>query len=487
MTTFFKTLFLAFALAVASAFEKAGEVLVLTDADIDEAIQAHEFLLIEFYAPWCGHCKRLDPEYTKAAEQLAGIDKRIALAKVDSTEEKEASSRFGVRGYPTLKWFVNGKDSEYNGGRTASEIVGWIKKKTGAPCKTLSSGADLDTFKDGAEVVAVGFFGADSEEFKAFEGAARVSEGIEYAFSTDSDLAAAHGVSIPSVVVYKKFDEGKAVYSGDFEASAIQAFVAGNAVPLISTFSQESASKIFGSGIDTHLLYFNDASDSSHETILAQLREVAPEFRGKTLFVFVPASEDRVMSYFDFKANDLPKAILVALGSGDMKKFGFNKEITAENVRAHVGAYHSGELKPTLKSEEIPADNSAPVTVLVGKNFNDIVLDTTKDVLVEFYAPWCGHCKSLAPVYDQLGAKFADIDSIVIAKVDATANDIEHPAVHVEGFPTLIFFPANNKASPMKYEGGRDLESMVEYVQTHATTLSGAGEADADKHAHIEL
>lgn len=60
-----------------------------------------------------------------------------------------------------------------------------------------------------------------------------------------------------------------------------------------------------------------------------------------------------------------------------------------------------------MKSEEIPADNSAPVKVVVGKQFDEIVLDETKDVLVEFYAPWCGHCKALEPKYDELAKKLA--------------------------------------------------------------------------------
>ena len=59
----------------------------------------------------------------------------------------------------------------------------------------------------------------------------------------------------------------------------------------------------------------------------------------------------------------------------------------------------------------------------MGANFDEIVNDPSKDVLLEFYAPWCGHCKALAPKYDELGEKLKDNPSIVIAKIDATAND----------------------------------------------------------------
>ena len=99
----------------------------------------------------------------------------------------------------------------------------------------------------------------------------------------------------------------------------------------------------------------------------------------------------------------------------------------------------------------------------MGSTFKDIVLDPAKHVFIEFYAPWCGHCKKLEPKYKDLGKKFKKNDEVVIAKFDATENDAPLE-FEFKGFPTLFFVRAESNEVVL-YEGEREVKAMAKFIK----------------------
>ena len=89
-------------------------------------------------------------------------------------------------------------------------------------------------------------------------------------------------------------------------------------------------------------------------------------------------------------------------------------DLTSDAITAFVNGVLDGSIARHLKSEDVPDNSGNAVKVVVGKNFDELVKDPTKNVFVEFYAPWCGHCKSLAPIWDELGEKYKVKNSLFI-------------------------------------------------------------------------
>merc|ERR1711926_49361 len=129
---------------------------------------------------------------------------------------------------------------------------------------------------------------------------------------------------------------------------------------------------------------------------------------------------------------------------------------------AFVNGVLDGSIARHLKSEDVPDNSGNAVKVVVGKNFDELVKDPTKNVFVEFYAPWCGHCKSLAPIWDELGEKYKDHENIVIAKMDSTANELEE--VKVQGFPTIKLFKKGTNEI-VDYNGDRTVEGFSKFLE----------------------
>eukprot|EP01053_Blabericola_migrator_P008169 Blabericola_migrator_1__8168@NODE_421_length_8666_cov_158_657053_g333_i0_p3_GENE_NODE_421_length_8666_cov_158_657053_g333_i0NODE_421_length_8666_cov_158_657053_g333_i0_p3_ORF_typecomplete_len589_score131_81Thioredoxin/PF00085_20/3_7e12Thioredoxin/PF00085_20/4_4e03Thioredoxin/PF00085_20/7_7e20Thioredoxin_6/PF13848_6/61Thioredoxin_6/PF13848_6/0_075Thioredoxin_6/PF13848_6/4_6e06Thioredoxin_6/PF13848_6/0_012TraF/PF13728_6/2e05TraF/PF13728_6/3_2e03TraF/PF13728_6/1_2e03TraF/PF13728_6/0_0098Thioredoxin len=115
-----------------------------------------------------------------------------------------------------------------------------------------------------------------------------------------------------------------------------------------------------------------------------------------------------------------------------------------------IEGIENGSIEPSLKSEEpIPeSDNAGPVRYLCAKTFEQEVYQSNVDMVVDFYAPWCGHCRVMSPIYERVAKAFEDagVTHIKFAKIDATANEL--PSITLRGYPTVALFGTRNKRTP---------------------------------------
>jgi len=453
----------ALGLLAAAAIATASDVEQLKKDTFEAYVKENDIVLAEFFAPWCGHCKALAPEYEEAATALK--EKNIKLAKIDCTEETDLCAQFGVEGYPTLKVF-RGLDniSPYKGQRKAAAITSYMIKQS-LPSVSALTAENLEEFKKADKVVVVAYYDAsDKASSETFAQVAdKLRDNFPFGASSDAALAKAEGAEFPSIVLYKDFDEGKAVFTEKFDAEAIEKFTKTAATPLIGEVGPETYSDYMAAGIP--LAYIFAETEEERKELSDAIKSLAEAHRGVINFATIDAKAFGAHAgNLNLKTDKFPSFAIQETTKNQKYPFDQEKEITLENIKAFVDDFVAGKIEPSIKSEPIPETQEGPVTVVVAKSYNDIVLDDTKDVLIEFYAPWCGHCKSLAPKYEELGALYANSefkDKVVIAKVDATANDVPD---EIQGFPTIKLYSAGAKDAPVTYSGARTVEDLVSFI-----------------------
>ncbi|KAJ7311399.1 hypothetical protein JRQ81_007024 [Phrynocephalus forsythii] len=459
---------------------RASDVIELGDDDFESGLADRALALVEFYAPWCGHCKRLAPEYESAATRLNGI---VPLVKVDCTANSNTCNKYGVSGYPTLKIFRNGEESgTYDGPRTADGIVSHLKKQAGPASVALRS-ESFEKFISEKDAAVVGFFkelfgDAHSEYMKA---ASNLRDHYRFGHTNDEALVKKYEPDGEGLILFRpqhlsnKFEDDLVRYPEDkITTGKIKKFLQENIFGICPHMTEDNKELIQGK--DLLVAYYDvdyEKNPKGSNYWRNRVMKVAKGFLDSGHKLNFAVASRKTFGHelaefgLDSSSEDVP---VVAIRTAKGEKYVMQEEFSRDGkaLERFLQDYFDGKLKRYLKSEPVPESNDGPVKVVVAENFDEIVNADGKDVLVEFYAPWCGHCKNLEPKYKELGEKLSQDPNIIIAKMDATANDVPLP-YEVRGFPTIYFSPAGSKDSPKKYEGGREVSDFISYLKREAT------------------
>lgn len=418
-------------------------------------IDDSKLAMVKFFAPWCGHCIKMAEPYKLASQQLKEQSVSAAVAEVDCTIEQELCKKHKISGYPSIKVFrAANKDAalDYKGARDTESIVEYLKRLSLPAVQVLKADEvqkHVEAFKKSLVVVAN--MPKSHAAYAAFE---KVADGLREEFS----FALVEGKE-NSITVFKNFDEGEVKWSKALDQvteKALSEWLQEESIPLMDEISPNNYEKYINAKKPmAYLFYENDQQRKAAGDIV---QKVMKPFKGKINSIYISVKDfgehaknlNLEQHWPGFVIHDVEGNLKYPLTGKD------KPALTAENLEAFVKKFVDGKLEANFKSEPVPdagKEKEAKMKTVVYDNFKDVVLDKSKDVFLEVYAPWCGACKRIAPELEKLAEAYAPhADKVIIAKMDGIANDLPREAKFtLEHFPSLLLYKAGtNELVEMK-------------------------------------
>ncbi|KAK2720955.1 thioredoxin domain-containing protein 5-like [Artemia franciscana] len=363
------------------ANDHEGKAVKLNGENFKASVEKKDHFIM-FFAPWCGHCKRLAPTWEDLAAKYNDKDE-VVIGQVDCTVETALCSDNDVTGYPTLKYFKVGSEAveRYRGPRDLPSLDNFIAKQQGKVEVAEESPQEATKDEENAAVLEL-----NSENFNA-----KTAEGMFFIKFFAPWCGHCQSLAPTWEQLGKSLEHENRITIAKVDCTQSK------------SLCQEHSVK----GYPT-LLWFKDG-------------KMVEKYQGSR-------SLDSLKEY--------------------VTKMAAKKEEPSEEDR-------------------IPEPTVDVVVELVEGNFENGI--SSGVTFVKFFAPWCGHCKNLAPVWEELGKKYIGNTSVKIAKVDCTKEDNRKLCTQQEirGYPTVFLYKDGKKMS--EYDGSRTLEDLVSFVGQYTT------------------
>ncbi|XVF74578.1 hypothetical protein PTKIN_Ptkin13bG0121000 [Pterospermum kingtungense] len=458
----------------AEVLSKAQRIVLELNSDNSKrAIDENEYVLVLGYAPWCVRSAELMPHFAEAATSLKELRSPLLMAKLDAERYPKVASSLDIKGFPTLLLFVNGTSIAYTGGFSAEEIVIWARKKTGVPVIRISTVAEAEEFLKKHQMFVIGLFERfEGSDFEAFIKAATADNEIQFVETNSIEVAKALYPNIKAsnlfLGIVKSEPERYTPYEGNFDMKSILQFLDYNKFPLVTKLTDLNSVRVYSSPIKLQVYIFAKADD--FKTLLEPLQDVARKFKTKIMFIYIDIMDENLAKPFLtlFGLEESKDTLVTAFDNKGSSKYLLQSNPTPSNIEEFCSGLLDGSISTYFKSQPIPDNNNASVLAVVGKTFDDLVLNSPKNVLLEVYTPWCINCETTSKQVEKLAKHFKGLDNLAFAKIDASAN--EHPKLQVDDYPSLFLYKAGYKDSPIKLSTKSSSKELAAVINKHVRT-----------------
>ncbi|KAI3464388.1 hypothetical protein Pfo_021051 [Paulownia fortunei] len=300
--------------ASGNQFKLDGKVLELDDSNFDAAISNFDYIFVDFYAPWCGHCKRLAPELDKAAPILAGLKQPIVVAKVDADKYRKLASKHDIDGYPTLKVFMHGVPTEYYGPRKADLLVRFLAKFVAPDVAILNSDSAVRDFIEAAGTNFPIFIGFGLNESMISNLAVKYKKKAWFSVAKDfsDDIMSLYDFDkVPALVAIHPAYNEQSMFYGPFEEKFLEDYIKQSLLPLVLPINQDSLKSLKDDQRKVILTILEDEVDEKSKGLIKVLKAAASANRDLIFgYVGVKQWEDFVESFEVYKKTQLPKMVV---------------------------------------------------------------------------------------------------------------------------------------------------------------------------------
>eukprot|EP00741_Cyanophora_paradoxa_P022447 tig00021489_g21673.t1 len=479
--------------ALAAPNKVEDGVVVLADEGFDEYVGSiqQRVALVEFYAPWCKHCKKFAPEYAEAARLLR---ERAAVLKVDGTKNDALATRFEIRSFPTIFAISDGGRTvqKYEGDLSTEALVRYVDALLSPDVEEVFRAEDIEERGREHPAIAVGFL-LRGRARAAFDSvSAEMKSEVKFLSVDDAEIARRFNVSGPYLAMLRRFDEPVvSIPAGKMNATEIKHWVQTYDVRLLDVIDSGNSRKYVGRGRPVGYLFLDPSSEAASRAASRAVRRVALKYRGLAYFVIAERSLFDKM-YAGSEAAGAPGARFGVEAPGGLHFLldPARDAASEEDVDGFVAAVLRGRAEPYVRSQPAPTDDdrraAAPVQILVGRTLLQEVRESQRDLFVLFHDPRCGACQAYGPVWREVARALQDLRSVTVAQIDATAND--YPGFKVSSYPTLYFVGADG-GRRVRFEGDRSSAAeLLAFVAEHSSfevRMPDAGQLQK-RIAHVE-